>query len=93
MFTPRYKELRIEPTIKAMRELLHNNSDLSDVVEVLENGHNCSPSQRAENIIEKCMRKSNIETRVVVAKIKIRYTDGFAEEVWRLIHFGIVKVR
>ena len=86
----RYENLRIEPTLAATRELLKHNKDLTDVLEVLENGYDCSASKRAKNIVEKCLRKGDKEMKAVIAKTHIEYPDGYKEDVWRLVHFGII---
>ena len=88
-----YRNLRIEPTLAATRELLKYNKDLTDVLEVLEYGYNCSASKRVENILEKCLKREDRELKVVVAKTSVKYPDGYKEEVWRLIHFGIIGKR
>ena len=85
-----YENLRIEPTLASTRELLKHNKDLTDVLEILENGYGCSASKRAKNIVEKCLRKDNKEIKVVVAKTHIVYPDNYKEDVWRLLHFGII---
>lgn len=90
MFEVRYQNLAIAPTLAATRELLKHNKDLTDVLEVLENGYDCSASKRAGNIIEKCLRKDGKELKTVIAKTPVKYPDGYAEEVWSLIHFGII---
>lgn len=90
MFDVRYQNLRVEPTIVSTRELLKHNKDLTDVLEVLENGYDCGASKRKENIIEKCLKRENKELKAVVVKVEVKYPDGYKEEVWRLIHFGII---
>jgi len=88
MFDINYKGLRIEPTLSATRELLKDRLDLYDVLEILENGYDCSCGRRKENIIERCIDRKNKTIKAVVAKTISRYPDGFQEEVWRLIHVG-----
>ena len=70
-----------------------HDADLNDVVDVLENGYDCAPSKRAENIIERCIGKSDKEIRVVVAKVSVKYPDGFVEDIWKVIHFGTIARR
>ena len=93
MFGVRYKGLRIEPTLSATRELLKYDKDLTDVLEILNEGYDCGASKRRSNIIEKCIQKGNKEFKAVVAKTTIKYPDGYKESVWRLIHFGKVTFR
>jgi len=88
LFDVRYKGLRIEVTLSANTELLKLNLDLNDVVEVLEEGFDCGTGKRKEEIIERCIRKSNKVIKAVVARTGVRYSDGFQENVWRLIHVG-----
>jgi len=83
-----YKGKRIEPTLSASRELMKEGKDLYDLLEILEDGYDCSASKRKENIIERCLRKGRKEFKAVLAETEITYPDGFAEKVWRLIHFG-----
>ncbi|MFA4820406.1 MAG: hypothetical protein WC613_05625 [Candidatus Aenigmatarchaeota archaeon] len=90
MLDVRYQNLRIEPTLAATRELMKYNKDLADVLEVLESGYDCSASKRTENIIEKCLKRGEKEIKAVVAKTKVKYPDGYEEEVWRLVHVGII---
>ena len=88
MFDIKYKGLRIEVTLAATRELLQENLDLNDVVDILEKGYDCATGKRKPGIIEKCVRKQNKITKVVIAKTSVRFPDGFQENVWRLIHLG-----
>ncbi len=88
MLEVRFKELRIEPTLSAARELLKHGMDLADVADILNSGYDCSLSKRKPNVIEKCIRRVNKEFKAVVAKVSVKYPDGYREEVWRLIHFG-----
>ncbi len=90
MLDVRYQNLRIEPTLAATRELMKYNKDLTDVLEVLESGYDCGASKRMENIIERCLKRGDKEMKAVVAKTEVKYPDGYKEEVWRLVHFGIV---
>ena len=85
-----YKGYRIEPTLNASRELIKHRYSIYDIIEILENGYECSASRRKENIEEKCLRKGNKEVKVVVALTTVLYPDKFTETVWRLIHFGII---
>jgi hypothetical protein len=83
-----YKDMRIEPTLSASRELVREGKDLYDVLKILEEGYDCSSSKRKENIIERCVRKGNKEYKVVLAQTEVTYPDGYTEKVWRLIHVG-----
>lgn len=88
MFDLQFQGLPIEVTLSAARELMKERKDLYDVLEILEQGYDSSPSPRKENIIERSIQKGNKEYKAVVARTAVRYLDGFQEEVWRLIHFG-----
>ena len=88
MFDIKYKGKRLEVTLSASRELLKNNSDLYDVLEILEKGYNCSASKRNSKIIEKCLRKGNKEYKAVLAETQVKYPDGYIEDNFRIIHFG-----
>lgn len=88
MFDIRFKGLRIEPTLSASREIVEEKKDIYDVLEILEEGYESSPSKRKQNIVERSLRKGNKEYKAVVAKTEVIYPDNFKEEVWRLIHFG-----
>ena len=83
-----YKGLRIEPTLSASRELAKEDKDLYDVLNILEEGYDCSASKRKKNIIERCLQKGNKEYKAVLAETEVTYPDGYAEKVLRLIHFG-----
>lgn len=88
MIDIRFQNLRIEGTLAATRELIREGMDLSDVVDILENGYDCGTGKRKEEIIERCLRKGKKVTKVVIAQTTVRYPDGFQETVWRLIHVG-----
>ena len=83
-----YKGMRIEPTLSASRELVREGKDLYDVIEILEEGYDCSKSKRKKKITERCLRKGNKEYRAVLAETEVTYPDGYIENVLRLIHFG-----
>ena len=93
MLDVRYQSLTIKPSLSATRELMKYNKDLTDVVYVLENGYDCSASKRAKNIVERCLKKGDKEMKAVVVRVQLKYPDGYSEEVWRLIHFGIIGIR
>ena len=88
MFNIKYKGLRIEPTLSASRELMKEGRDLNDVLEILEEGYECSASKRKFNIVEKCLKRGNKEYKAVIAETDATYQDNYTEKVWRLIHFG-----
>ncbi len=90
MFDVKYEGLKIEVTLSASRELLKGNLDLDDVLKILEQGYDCGSGRRKEEIVERCLRKGRKVIKVVVAKTSVTYPDRFKEEVWRLIHVGIL---
>ena len=65
-----------------------NKVRLYDVLKILENGYDCSPSKRKDNIIERGLRRGNKEYRVVLAETEVTYPDKSREKVFRIIHFG-----
>lgn len=83
-----YRGMRIEPTLSASRELMEHDKGLYDVLKILKNGYDCSPSKRKGNLIEKGLRRGNKESRVVLAETEITYPDKSRESVFRIIHFG-----
>ena len=88
-----YKGLRIEPTLNASRELIKEGKDLYYVVKILEDGYDCSASRRGKDIIEKCLKKSNKEYKAVLVETEVTYSDGFKENILRLIHFGKISYK
>lgn len=89
MYELKYKGYRILPTLSASRELVEHGYSIYDVVNILENGYDCSASKRRANIEEKCLKKGNKEIKAVIALTTVTYPDKFTEAVWRLVHFGI----
>jgi len=67
---------------------IKHDKDLTDVLEILNEGYECGASKRKENIVERCIRRDEKEFKAVIAKTKVKFPDGYEEEVWRLIHFG-----
>ena len=65
-----------------------NKVRLYDVLKILENGYDCSPSKRKDNIIERGLRRGNKEYRVVLAETEVTYPYKSREKVFRIIHFG-----
>lgn len=76
---PRYQNKEIKATKNAAEELWQYNKDLLDVLEILEDGYDCSTSKRKKNILEKCIQKGNDVFKAVVAD---------CEDYFLLIHFG-----
>lgn len=81
---PTYEGKPIIPSIHSQRELDDLGLDLWSIKEVLEIGYDCQKGKRAENIIERCIEKSNKTLRVVVALVDFNSGKSF----WRLIHVG-----
>ena len=76
---PRYQGNDIRVTKEAAEELWQLKQDLWNVLEIIEEGYDCSSSRRKENILEKCARKGNDVYKAVVAD---------CGEYMLLIHFG-----
>lgn len=85
-----YKGLPLRPTKSAYYELKELNMDLYDVVQILEEGYECSTSERKEEIVEKCLYIKNKTIKVVAAK---SYEFWSKREVYAIIHVGKFKVR
>ena len=77
---PRYQNKEIKATKAAAEELWHFKKDLSDVLEILENGYPCSSSKRKPNIIENCVKKGSKIHKAVVAD---------CGDYLLVIHFGV----
>jgi len=88
MWDIRFQGLRLEVTLAAARELLHEGLDLTDVVDILEQGHDCGTGRRSAEIRERCLRRGKRVWKAVVAETRVRHPDGESEKVWRLIHVG-----
>lgn len=81
---PRFMGLKIVVSNSAMRELFKFGKDMSDIIKVLEQGHD-APRKRAKGTIEKWLNKGNKTYNVVVIK---DYHRLLKEDVWAVIHFG-----
>lgn len=66
-------------------ELAYFGMDLYDVQEILNEGYNCSRSQRRKGIVEMCVHRDNKIVKVVVQKGCIEING---KECWELIHVG-----
>ena len=86
---PTYQERPIVPTKSAYHELADLLLNLFDVLDVLENGYDCSRSKRKKGKIERCLQLNNKVTRVVVAEGQFVYPDGWIENVYWLIHVSV----
>ena len=82
--TPRYKGLRIVPSLSAARELMKNSETLDFVVEMLEAGYD-APSKRKKGTIERWLDRGNKTCNAVIAR---DYNEITREDVWVLIHLG-----
>ncbi|MFH1506631.1 MAG: hypothetical protein ABIE94_06645 [archaeon] len=67
-----------------MQELMQEGTDLSDVLDILENGYE-SPRKRKRGTVEKWLNRGNKTYNAVIVK---DYYETNKEEVWLLIHFG-----
>lgn len=76
---PRYQNKELKATKAASEELWHFKKDLWDVLEILEQGYDCSRSKRKPNILEKCINKGDSVFKAVVAD---------CGDYLLLIHFG-----
>jgi len=80
---PFYEEKPLIPTKDAQNEMDDIGLDLWQIKEIIEKGYECSRSQRAKNIVERCIFKRGKEVRVVVALVE--WKQG---SFWRIIHVG-----
>ena len=76
---PKYQNKEIKATKSASEEMWHLKKDLSDVLEILEKGYDCSTSKRKANVLEKCITKGKDIFKAVVAD---------CGDYFLLIHFG-----
>ena len=84
---PAWKKRPIIPTLSATRELLKLDLDLYDVLEILENGFDCSKSKRKLEVFERCIKKKNKILKVVVVEDEWRWSG---KKVWTLTHVGVL---
>ena len=84
---PAWKKSALIPTLSANRELLKLNMDLYDVLEILEEGTDCSKLKRRSGIIERCIKKKNKILKVVVVEDEWRWSG---DKVWAIIHVGVL---
>jgi len=76
---PKYQNKRINVTKNASEEMWHLKKDLWDILDILENGYDCSTSKRKANVSEKCIKKGKEVFKAVVAD---------CGSYFLLIHFG-----
>lgn len=81
---PKYKGKPVMPTKRTIEELEEEGLDLDDVVEILDEGFDCSRSAREENIEEKCIQRKKAIIKVVVENMG---------DYWKLKHVGSFKRR
>lgn len=79
-----YDGKRIVPTKLAQQQLVDNESNLEDVVAVLEQGY-FSPRKRRWGTVEKWLNKGR---KVVEAVVVEKWDEAVQENIWLLIHFG-----
>jgi len=90
MIYPLFQDLPLIPSRSAMTELYDNNLDLTDVLNVLEQGYDCPKGKRSKEIIERCLDQKRKTIRVVIAKSFNYHLDS---EVWVIIHVGVTTKR
>jgi len=81
---PKYKGMKITPSISAMRELMKYGKTLTDVAQILEHGYD-APRKRRKGVVERWLDKGKKTINAVVAK---DYNEQAKEDVWVLIHIG-----
>lgn len=79
---PSWRGKPLVPTRAAASELVDENVSIAEVIDVLDEGYDCSASRRAQNIIERCKRYHKKKVlKVVVAdegdKVKIIHVGIF----------------
>jgi len=87
---PFFQGKRLNPSRAAMDEMIKHDLDLYDILEVLENGYDCSRSKRSKGTIERCKDKKQKTTKVVVVNVMDLSSDS---EVWTITHVGITSKR
>jgi len=91
LFEPTYQSLPIIPvqTRKGQKnvidELAKYCMDLDDVAEILNEGYDCSRSDRRKGVLEKCINRGNKTIKVVVQRGYVEFDD---KKCWELIHVG-----
>ena len=81
---PKWTGKPLIPTRDSATELSYLNLDLDDAILILNEGFDCSRSNRAKNIVERCRQKGNKIIKIVVAEM---------ETHWKLIHAGKFTIR
>lgn len=82
---PTWKGLPLKATKSAYHELEELGMDLSDAVEILEQGYDCLRSKRQEGVYERCLDIGDKTVKIVVGRCVERFTN---EERWSVIHVG-----
>ena len=75
-------------TAAAYRELSKYGLSAEDVIEILDFGYEFPEKKRKEGIYERCLRKENVMTKVVVSD---SYSYDLKEAIWLVIHIMSVK--
>ena len=72
----------------AYKELLDYGMNTYDIITVLENGYDCPRSKRKSGTIERCLKRKDKITKVVVVESLQQWSE---EMVWLIIHVGRFK--
>ena len=86
MLYPLFESKPLIPSKSAMNELMKCNLTLSDAVEILEQGFDCSVNRRKKGTIERCIKQGKKTLKVVAVK---SFNYSLNEECWLLVHVGI----
>lgn len=81
---PEYKGKPVMPIKRTIEELEEEGLDMDDVIEILDEGFDCSRSAGEENIEEKCIQRKKAIIKVVVENMG---------DYWKLKHVGSFKRR
>ena len=83
---PRFRGMPLIPTLAASVELERCNLTLPEVVYILENGFDCSASQRKKEVVERCVMVGKKQLKAVAI---FSYNYSLQTDCWALVHVGL----
>jgi len=83
---PCYMGLPVIPSAAADNEMARLNTDLTEILEILEYGYDCARSRRKKNVLEKCMNFGNKTIKVAAV---MNYNNFYRTDCWLITHVGV----